>query len=106
MNHKNNQMATSCERARREKNGKGFLLRQERAFNVCVAMVIWNILSFNNYYRIRENTYFVLSKEFLIYVIFVFYLNSGRFRCVCLSSHAGLFLVKCVFGPNLVQFLL
>ena len=32
-------------------------------------------------------------------------MNSESLRCVCLSAHAGLFLVKCVSGLNVVEVL-
>ena len=40
---KNKQMATSCERALREQNIKGFLLRRDSTFNACASMGIRNL---------------------------------------------------------------
>ena len=60
-------------------------------FNVCAAMGIWDLLCVDNYYRINKSENFVLSREFRIYVLFVFYLNRERVRCV-LDRSCGIIL--------------
>ena len=40
--------------------------------NVCADMGIRNLLCVDNNYRINESKHFILSTDFLIYVLFVF----------------------------------